>query len=116
MLWQNDGLVQDCSNSSALAMELLQSRFCLYHYNDVTWTPWRLKSPDAWLFVRRLMQVNAKENIKASRYWLFVRGIHLLWRESTGDRRLRLQRDSNMEKVTSWRHHDIDLVQTFVQW
>ena len=52
---------------------------------------WRLKSPTSPLFTQPFVQAQIKENIKAPRYWPFVRGI---------------QRASNAENVSIWwRHH-----------
>ena len=66
------GLVQDCSNSSALAMELLQSctkpSICSYESNSSQYitdiSVMLLKS----LATRLLVHANAKENTKASNY------------------------------------------------
>ena len=56
-----DGLVQDCSISSALAMEMLQS--CtepLIYYNDVAWVSLHLISLITLLFVQKPDQANSK--------------------------------------------------------
>ena len=84
-----DGLVQDCSNSSALAVELLQSCAKPSIYSDVGehlritvtsyWARWRLKAPVSRLFTQPFVQAQINENIKALRHWL-------LWGEFTGDR------------------------------
>ena len=47
------------------------------HYSDVTWVSWCLIPLPNQLFVQQLVQVNNKENIKASYYCLFVMGIYL---------------------------------------
>ena len=49
--------------------------FMLHHYSDVTWTPWRLKSPELDCLRNNWLRLISKETSK-SRYWLFVRGIH----------------------------------------
>ena len=41
-------------------------------YSDVTWSPWRLKSPTVLYFVQRLHQTWNKETIKTSHYKPFV--------------------------------------------
>ena len=49
-----------------------------YHYSDVKWASWYLKSPVIQLFVQQIVQSDIKENTKA-----LVTGP--LWWESTGD-------------------------------
>ena len=63
------GLVHDCSNSSALAMELLQS--CT---KPSIWASER-NSPTTTPLFNRLFRLTTK-NIKAWFYWPFVKGIH----------------------------------------
>ena len=46
-----------------LAAELSNA---LSHCSEVTWAPWRLKSPVTRLFVQQLVQTSIKENSKAS--------------------------------------------------
>ena len=77
-----DGLAQDCSNSNALAMELLQSWVKLYHGHwlnrkitseYLATSEVNLKELDKWT-VR-----NDDDVVKWKyfpRYWPFVRGIH----------------------------------------
>ena len=97
--WGNhiDGFVQDCSISSALAMEILHSCTkpaiwlpCAYNHLDVLyplikelfawnitderqfcfrWASWRLILPANWPFVLHAVQSSIKEDIKAPRYW-----------------------------------------------
>ena len=51
-----------------------------FHYSDVKWASWYLKSQATRLFVKRYTQTNKRDNIKARHYWPFVRGIHQwLW-------------------------------------
>ena len=64
-----DGSVQDWSNSSALAMELLQSCtepstwYTNMRETILTWAPatWRLKSQEAQLFVQQFVQVQLRQ-------------------------------------------------------
>ena len=62
------------------------------------WRQWRLKSPVSRLFAQPFVQVQMKENIKAS--LAFVRGIH---RHLTGG--FPSQRASNAENVSIWWRH-----------
>ena len=41
-----------------------------------SWARWRCKAPASRLFAQPFVQEQIKENIKAPRYWPFVRGIH----------------------------------------
>ena len=50
-----------------------------YHYGDVIWARWRLKSPASPLFTQPFIQVQFKEIIKAPRHWPWCG-------EFTGDR------------------------------
>ena len=49
------------------------------------WAWWRLKSPASRLFAQQFVQVQFKENIKASRHWPF-------WGESIGDQWIPLRK------------------------
>ena len=66
-----DGLVQDCSVSSVLAMGKLD-------YSDITWVWWCHQSLATWLFIQQLVQADSKEILK-----LYITGP--LWEEFTGD-------------------------------
>ena len=74
----NDSLVQDCSNPTANALELLQAcakssikacfkcQKCPNHYNDVIMGAMAsLKSPDLPLFIQPFIRAQIKENVKA---------------------------------------------------
>ena len=39
------------------------------------WVKWNLKSTIIWPFVQKLLNAKSTENIRAQRYWFFVRGI-----------------------------------------
>ena len=52
------------------------ARSALTHCSDATRALWRLRSPTIQLFVQPCVHTYIKENIKAMRYWPFVRGIH----------------------------------------
>ena len=47
-----------------------------YHYSDVICPSWRSKSPATPQFVQSFVQVDIRENIKATHYWSFARGNH----------------------------------------
>ena len=48
-----------------------------FHYSDVIWVPWPLKSPTTHcLFNRLFSRTSIKEHITVPHYWPFVRGIH----------------------------------------
>ena len=94
------GLVQDCSISIALALEILHwtidicmivlkgtSNIDRYQTNQSTttrkpitmtswWVRWRLKSPAATLFTQPFIQAQIKKKFKSSASLAFVRGIH----------------------------------------
>ena len=70
-----------------------------YHYSDVMWTRWRLKSPASRLFVQPFVQAQIKENIKAPRHWLCEENPPVTIGFPS-------QRDSNAENISIWwRHH-----------
>ena len=48
----------------------------LLHLCDSKWAPWSLKSLATHMFVEQPVQVNIKENTKASHYWFLVSGFH----------------------------------------
>ena len=48
-----------------------------FHYSDVTWAPWRLKSSKTRLCFQQLVSANSKEDAKAANYWPYVRGIQM---------------------------------------
>ena len=82
-----EGLVQYCSNSSALALELLQSctkplmQYLQCGCNGVTavlHSAIDLKSSATWLFLKQLVKANNKGNIKALHYLTFARKIQWL--------------------------------------
>ena len=43
--------------------------------HEITWALWRPTTPTTWLFAQHLVHTNNKGILKASRYWLFVRGL-----------------------------------------
>ena len=71
------------------------------HYNDVIMGAMRLKSPASRLFAQPFIQVQIKENIKASRHWP-------LWGELTGE--FPAQRTSNAENVSIWWRHYTEML------
>ena len=76
-----DGLVQDCSNSSALAMELLQScaKPPIWQYSVTKGVPWHHKSPGTPLFVEQLFKLTT-EKPKFFIIGPYAKGIHQwLW-------------------------------------
>ena len=82
------------------------------HYNNVTCTSWRLKSPAKALFVQPFVHAHIKENIKALHHWP-------KWWQSKGNPPVSgfpSQTVSNAEKVSiSWRHpvwHHCDVTMT----
>ena len=79
------------------------------HYSDVIMVGWRLKSPTSPLFIQPCIQVQIKENIKASRHWP-------LCGEFTGDRWIPAQMASNAENISIWwRHHGSGTVPWWVR-
>ena len=94
-----DSLVQDCSISSALAMQSCTKPIYSWFF-VMTWAPWYFKSSVTWLVVKQLVKASNKENIMTPHFWP-------LWRESTGDCWIPLtQRTSAGENVSvSGRHH-----------
>ena len=64
---------RDTSQSYAWIKEPLY--FFFVHHSDFTWVSWCLSQPATLLFVQQHIQ-SYKENIKASHYWSFARGIH----------------------------------------
>ena len=52
------------------------TRLYIFQYNDVIWTPSRLKSPATPLFVNVLLLLNNKWKSQSSTYCPFLRGIH----------------------------------------
>ena len=47
----------------------------VFHYSDISWASWHLKSQANWLF-NGVFRFTTKRSIKALHYWPFVRGIH----------------------------------------
>ena len=106
-----DKLWQDCSNSIANKLEILQAcaepsillndnRYLwnnkLASSSNITvmsqWAPWHLKSPASQFFTQPFVQVQIKENIKAP--LAFARGNSLVTGEFTS------QRVSNVENIS----------------
>ena len=48
-----------------------------YHYSDVIWVSWYLKSLATPLFGQQFVHTDNKESIKVPHYWPIVRGIHI---------------------------------------
>ena len=69
------------------------------HYNDITWTSWRVESPATGLFVQQFIQADIK------RHKLRTDGP--LWGESIAHLWIPSQRASNAGNFSMWwRHHD----------
>ena len=82
-------------------LELMDLSFCgklLLHYIDISWAPWRFKSPVNWLCIQQLAQSDRKKsNIRITGS---LRG------ETTGDRWVPSQKANNAENVSLlWCHH-----------
>ena len=74
LLYQNKNL------APTLQLRVRRTQVYLsFHYTDVKWAQWRLKSPVLRLFIQPCIQAQIKEDIKAPRQWY-------LWGEFTGDR------------------------------
>ena len=79
---------QCCPKTRALVIQNSQRNLVLCHgtwkfnipchYNDITYESWHLKSLTTQLFVQHSVKVNPREDIKATDYWHFVRGIYVM--------------------------------------
>ena len=72
-----------------------------FHYSDMLWASWHLKSGSTQLFVWQLNPANHKETMETPYCWLVVRGIHQ-WPVDSPHKGLVMQKLFHCNYIIMW--------------